>query len=77
MRIDLGSRQALVAEQLLDDAQVGTALEQVCRERVAQGVWRHPGWKAREPAEPVQPSAKTANAEWSAPVVQEQLGPLR
>ena len=33
-------------EQLLDDAQVGAALEQMCRERVAQRVWADPIAKA-------------------------------
>ena len=40
MRVDLGRGQVRVAEQLLDDAQVGAAVEQVGGERVAQGVRR-------------------------------------
>ena len=40
VRVDLGRRQALVAEQLLDDAQVGAAVEQVRRERVPERVRR-------------------------------------
>jgi hypothetical protein len=32
VRIDLGRRKVLVAEQLLDDAQVGPAVEEVRRE---------------------------------------------
>ena len=38
--VDLGRREVLVAEQLLDDAQVRAAVEQVRRERVAQRVRR-------------------------------------
>ncbi len=38
MGVDLGRGQALVAEKLLDDPQVGAAIEQVGREAVAEGV---------------------------------------
>ena len=38
VRVDLGRGQARVAQQLLDDPQVGAAVEQVRGERVAQGV---------------------------------------
>ena len=41
MGVDLGRRHRRVAEQLLHDAQVGAALEQVRREGVAQDVRRH------------------------------------
>src|SRR5437660_99955 len=36
--VDLRCRQRAVAEQLLDHPQVGAALEQVCREGVAQAM---------------------------------------
>src|ERR1019366_7769353 len=38
MRVALGGAEARVAEQLLDGAQVGAALEEMRRERVTQGV---------------------------------------
>ena len=41
VRVDLGRRDRRVAEQLLHDAHVGAALQQVRRERVPQGVRRH------------------------------------
>ena len=41
VRVDLGRREVLVAQQLLDDTQVGATVEQVRRERVAQRVGRH------------------------------------
>src|SRR6478736_2985807 len=36
--VDLSCRERAVAEELLDHAQVGAALEQVCREGVAKAV---------------------------------------
>ena len=39
--VDLGGRQALVAEELLDDAQVGASLDEVGGEGVAQSVGVH------------------------------------
>ena len=40
VRVDLRRREALVAEQLLDDPQVRAAVEQMGRERVPQRVRR-------------------------------------
>ena len=40
MRVQLGRGDTRMSEQLLDDAQVGAALEQMGRERVAQRVRR-------------------------------------
>ena len=72
--VDLRRREALVTEQLLDDAQVRAAVEQVRRERVAQGVGRDAVRQARAPAQPVQPVAQAADAERLAVVVEEDLG---
>ena len=41
MRVELRGREALVAQQFLDNAQIGSALEQVRRVRVSQGVRTH------------------------------------
>jgi hypothetical protein len=38
VRVDLGRREVLVAEQLLHDAEVGAAIKEVRRERVTQRV---------------------------------------
>ena len=38
VRVDLGRRDVGVAEHLLDGAQIGAALEEMGRERMAQGV---------------------------------------
>jgi len=40
--VDLGGRDVGVAEQLLDGPQIGTAVEQVAGEGVAQDVGAHP-----------------------------------
>ena len=47
VRVDLRGGEALVAEQLLDDAQVRAALQEVRREAVAEGVRRDPDGQAR------------------------------
>ena len=73
MRIDLGRGQALVAEQLLHDAQVGAALQEMGRERVAEGVRRDAGRQARPPAQKIEPVAEAADAERRAAMVQEDL----
>lgn len=39
MGVELGGGQRGVAEQLLNDPQIGTAFEQVCRGTVPQPVW--------------------------------------
>ena len=38
--VNLGSRQTLVAQQFLDDTQIGPAVEQMGGETVAEGVGR-------------------------------------
>ena len=45
--IERGRHQAVVAEQDLDDPDVGSGLQQMGRETVAQGVQRHPFGEAR------------------------------
>ena len=47
VRVELGRGDTRMAEQLLDDAQVGAALEQVRRERVAQRVRADPVGQTR------------------------------
>ena len=64
-----------MAEQLLDHAQVGTAIEQVRRERVAQRVRRHPLGQSGRPTQPVQAVPKAADPERRAGVVEEHLAP--
>ena len=63
-----------MAEQLLDDAQVGAAVEQMGRERVAQRVRRDAGRQPGRPAQPIEPVAQPADAERATRVVQEDLG---
>ena len=60
--VDLGRRQALVAEQLLDDPQVRAAVEEVGREAVAQRVGRDALGQAGAPAQPLEPEAQAADA---------------
>jgi len=74
MRVDLGRREALVAQQLLDDPQVGAALEQVRRERVAERVRRDARRETGPAAQQVEPIAQPPDAERRAAVVQEDLG---
>ena len=71
MRVDLRRGQALVPEQLLDDAQVRAAVEEVRGERVAQRVRRDALGQPGEPAQPIDPVAQAADAERRALVVQE------
>ena len=61
--VDLRRREALVAEQLLDDPQVRAAVEQVRRERVAERVRRDAVRQAGPAAEQVEPVAQAADAE--------------
>ena len=74
VRVDLRRREALVAEQLLDDAQVGAAVEQVGRERVAERVRRDAVRQPGPATEQVEAVAQPADAERAAAVVQEDLG---
>ena len=71
--VDLGRRQVLVAEQLLDDAQVGAAVEQMGRERVAEGMRRDAQRQPGARAQAIEPVAQAADAERTAEVVQEDL----
>ena len=67
VRVDLGRGEALVAEQLLDDPQVRAALEEVGRERVAQGVRRDALGEPGLAAQPVEPVAQAADARAAPP----------
>src|SRR5207248_514208 len=58
---------------LLDDPQVRTALEQMRRERMAQGVGRDAGRQPGPPPEQVEPVAKPADANRVPAVVEEDL----
>src|SRR5258706_11462263 len=71
--VDLRRRQALMAEQLLDDAEVRAALEQVGGERVPEGVRRHSRWQPGALSEEVEPVAQAANADRLPAVVEEDL----
>src|SRR6187401_1747256 len=42
VRVELGGADASMAEQGLDHAQVGSALQQMSGKAVPKGVWRHP-----------------------------------
>jgi selenocysteine lyase/cysteine desulfurase len=42
MQVNLGGRDVLVPQQVLDRPQVGAGLQQMGRKAVAQGVARHP-----------------------------------
>ena len=77
VRVDLGRRQVLVAQQLLDHSQVGAAVEQVRGEGMPQ---RMRGDADREPganAQPVEAVAQAAHTERTAEMVQEDLGRRR
>jgi hypothetical protein len=71
--VDLGRGEVLVAEQLLDHAQVGTAVQEVGRERVAQGVWRHAHGQAGRAEQAIEAVAQTTHPE-RRPVVVEEDG---
>src|SRR2546423_4823380 len=73
VRVHLGRRQALVAKQLLHDPQVGAAVEQMSRERVAQRMGRYALGEAGGTAEPVELEAQPADAQRLAAVVEENL----
>src|SRR5690242_15835476 len=70
MRVDLGRREALVPQQLLDDAQVGAALEQVRGEAVAERVRAHALGQAGLAPQPVEAPAQAADTERRAEVVE-------
>src|SRR6476619_8175107 len=77
VRIDLGRRQVLVTEQLLDDAQVGATVEEMRRERVPQRVRRDALGETGGAAQPIEPVAQAPDAEWSTSMVQEDGGRQR
>ena len=77
VRVELGGREIGVAEHLLDAAQVGAALEQMRRERVAEQVRMHalrlePGLLG----EAAQDQEGAGAGERPAARVQEELGPV-
>src|SRR6186713_3041278 len=73
VRVDLGGGEVLVPQQLLDDAQVGSTVKEVCRERVAERVRRDADRKAGTDAQAVEPIAQAADTERSSEMVQENL----
>src|SRR5947207_5767910 len=73
VRVDLRRREVLVTEELLDDAQVGAAVEQMRGERVPQRVRRHADRQTGAHAQAIEPVAQPAHAERSATVVEEDL----
>ena len=50
LRVDLGRRQAGVAEQFLQTPQISARTEQMCGEGMAQRVGSGCGWQAKERA---------------------------
>src|SRR4051794_31995692 len=74
MRVQLGRAEIRVAEHLLDAPQVGAALEQVRRERVAQEVWVDAlGLEARAAGEAAQDQESACAGEAATLRVQEEL----
>ena len=74
VRVQLGRREVSVAEHLLDAAEVGAALEQVGRERVAQQVRVHPPWlEAGVLGESAQQQERPGAGQPAAARVQEEL----
>ena len=71
VRVDLRRGQALVPEQLLDDAQVRPAVEEVRGERVPQRVRRDALGQPGAPAQAIDPVAEAADTERRALVVEE------
>src|SRR2546421_3347505 len=75
--VELGRGQVGVSEHLLDAAQVGPALEEVGRERVAQEVGMDPlRLEAGPGREPAQDQERARARERAALGVQEELGPV-
>ena len=72
--VDLCRREALVAQQLLDDPKVGPAIEEVRGEGVTEGVRRDAVGKSGAATEDVEPQPQPSDAEGSAPMIQEDLG---
>ena len=77
VRVELGRAEVGVAEHLLDAAQVGAALEQVRRERVAEQVRVHAlRLEAGLRGQPAQDQERAGARERAALRVQEELGPV-
>jgi hypothetical protein len=75
--VDLGRRHVGVAQHLLDGAQVGAALQQVRRERVAEEVGVHTiGVEARPLGEAAKDQERAGPGQRAAARVQEQLRPV-
>lgn len=73
--VQLGRRQIRVAEHLLDGAEVGSALEEVRREGVAEQVWVHPlGLQARRACEPAKDEEGARAGQPAATGIEEELG---
>ena len=75
--VDLGCRQITVAEQLLDAAEIGTAIQQVGGEAVPQRVRAGRVNQARTQQVSLQQSTDAARCQPGASLVQEQSGFLR
>src|SRR5687768_359036 len=75
--VDLCRGEALVPEELLDDAQVGPAVEEVGRERMTQRVGRDADRQPGQPPQALQAEAEPADPERFAPVVEEDLDRCR
>src|SRR6478672_13688984 len=75
--VDLRCREALVPEELLDDAEIGAAFEEMRGERMAQRVRRDAERQARLLAQTLEAVAQPADAEGRSAVVQEQGGRRR
>src|SRR3954465_4097439 len=75
VRVDLRGCEALVPEQLLDDAEIRAALQEVCREAVAQRVGRHAIRETAVAAKAIEPSTESPNTKRAAAGVEKDLGP--
>src|SRR5919199_5031184 len=77
VRVQLRRRQVGVAEHLLDGAEVGAALEQMGRERVAQQVRMDPrGVEAGLRGETAEDEEGARTRQRAAAGVEEELGPV-
>src|SRR5438067_10785525 len=77
VRVELGRGQIRVAEHLLDAAQVGAALEEMSRERVAQQVGMDaPGLEPRALGEAAEDQEGAGAGQRASLRVQEELRPV-
>ena len=74
MRVTLGGRQPLVAEQLLNGAQVGTLFQHVCAECVPQSVRVYVGRKTLGDGDAFNDAPHAARRQPAAALVHEQRG---